>query len=152
MRKIVTELEKMRAFLLSYPAWEEGKLLYIDRCDGGENGLFPEGVEEISRKRDVLGNTRVHCRLRFLLYRSAAQRAEDAAWLLGFQKWLAEKSIRGEAPHFGDVPSEERLRAEKGQLQKSRGRKRKIERKAMYPDGCAGRWSLISVWPLDQRS
>ena len=121
MRKIVTELEIMRAFLLSYPAWEEGKLLYIDRCDGGENGLFPEGVEEISRKRDVLGNTRVSCRLRFMLYRSGTEQESDGAWLLHFQKWLAEKSIRGEAPHFGDVPSEERLRAEKGQLQKSRG-------------------------------
>lgn len=117
----MTELERMREFLLSYPAWEEGKLLYIDRCDGGENGLFPQGAEEISRKRDVLGNTKVHCRLRFMLYRSASERESDAAWLLAFQKWLAQMSIRGKAPHFGDVPAEERLRAEKGHFEKSRG-------------------------------
>jgi len=117
----VTELERMREFLLSYPAWEEGKLLYIDRCDGGENGLFPQGAEEISRKRDVLGNTKVHCRLRFMLYRSASERESDAAWLLQFQKWLAQMSIGGKTPIFGDVPAEERLRSEKGQLSKRRG-------------------------------
>ncbi|MBQ3000390.1 MAG: hypothetical protein IJD63_01435 [Oscillospiraceae bacterium] len=117
----ITELEKMRAFLRSYSYWEAGRLLYIDKCDGGEDGLFPEGVEVLSRKTDVLGNTRVHYRLRFMLYRSGTEREGDGAWLLDFQKWLAEMSIRGKAPQFGDVPGEERLRAEKGKLEKSRG-------------------------------
>ena len=117
----MTELEKLREFLLSYPNWEAGKLLYIDRCDGGEDSLFPKGAEELSRKTDVMGNTCVYCRLRFMLYRSAGQRESDGAWLLEFQKWLAEMSVRGKAPQFGDVPSQERLRAEKGQFEKSRG-------------------------------
>lgn len=119
--EIITELEKMREFLLTYPKWEEGQLLYIDRCDEGEVGLFPLGVEEISRKTDLLGNTQVYARMQFTLYRSGGEREADALWLLHFQKWLAEMSICGNAPVFGDVPGEERLRAEKGHLENSRG-------------------------------
>ena len=116
----MTDLDKLRNFLLSYPQWEAGQLLYIDRCDGGENGLFPQGVQELSRKTDVLGNRVVHYRVPFMLYRSGAQRAEDARWLLDFQKWLAQMSILGKTPVFGDVPQEETLRAEKGRLEKNR--------------------------------
>ncbi len=117
----ITELEKLRQFLLTYPNWEAGKLLYIDRCDGGQQGLFPQGVEEVARHTDVLGNTKIHCRLKFILYRSAGERAEDAAWLLAFQKWLGQMSAQGKAPQFGDAPGQERLKAEKGHFDKARG-------------------------------
>lgn len=117
----MTELEKLRAFLLTYPQWEAGKLLYIDRCDDGELGLFPLGVEERTRKTDVLGDTYVYARMKFTLYRSGGETETDAAWLLGFQSWLTEMNARGLTPSFGDVPGEERLKAEKGHMDSRRG-------------------------------
>ncbi|MBE6926059.1 MAG: hypothetical protein E7461_04360 [Ruminococcaceae bacterium] len=116
----MTDLDKLRDFLLSYPQWEKGRLLYIDRCDEGKDGLFPQGVQELSRKTDVLGNQEVRYRVPFVLYRSGVEEEGDAAWLLDFQKWLAHMSIMGKAPVFGDVPRAETLRAEKGHFDKVR--------------------------------
>ena len=119
----MTDLEKMREFILSYPHWEAGKLLFLDYTDGipGSGGLFPEGVTEVAFREDVLGNRQADMRLQVFLYRCGNEQAEDAAWLLDFQNWVAEQAIRGIAPQFGDLPHRERLRAEKGKLSKTRG-------------------------------
>ena len=120
----MTELEKLKQWLLSYPNWDAGQLLYIDYTDAvpGNVGLFPKGLEEIGRSEDILGRKTVTCRLRFALYRVTASRedrAADAAWLLDFQNWVQTQSAFGLAPQFGDVPGRERIRAEKGVLKKA---------------------------------
>lgn len=86
----------------------------------GNAGLFPKGLEEISRREDVLGNLQVTCRYRFALYRQTAGQGDgtaDAQWLLDFQNWVQQQSAAGLAPHFGDVPARERLQAQQGALQ-----------------------------------
>ena len=118
-------LEKMRAFLLTYPGWEQGGLMYIDYTDGvpGNTGLFPAGREELARRADVLGNVYVDAKLHFALYRVSCGEEDgrkNALWLLDFQDWIEKQSVRGLTPHFGDVPLRERLRAEKGRLTKER--------------------------------
>ncbi len=116
------ELEKIRQWLKTFPQWDS-EALYIDYTDGfaGNSGLFPLGLEEISRKEDVLGNVTARCRYRFSLYRVAARQedgAENARWLLSFQQWVQQQDVQGLAPHFGDEPSFEHIRAEKGKLSK----------------------------------
>lgn len=112
-------IEKIRTFLLSYPGWEAGKLLFIDDTDGvpGNGGLFPQGLQVLSSRQDILGNKEVDCRLIFTLYRASAETEADAPWLLAFQSWVESQSALGLTPQFGDVPQKERLRAEKGKLQ-----------------------------------
>ena len=117
------ELEKLRNWLLTYPNWGESGLIYVDYTDAVPGlGLFPAGLEELSRKTDVLGNVTVRCRYNFALYRvTAAQedKTEDAQWLLSFQQWVQQQSIAGLAPKFGDVPAAEQLRAQKGKLKEA---------------------------------
>ena len=120
----MTDIEKLRQWLLTYPAWDAGGLLYIDYTDGvpGNSGLFPAGVEEVSRREDLLGNVTVGYRCRFALYRVTAggcENGENAQWLLEFQRWVQAQSAAGLAPTFGDDPARERIRAEKGRLDRA---------------------------------
>lgn len=117
----MTDLEKVKQWLTAYPNWDAGGLMYIDYTDAipGNTGLFPQGLEEVSRQEDVLGNRRVRGRYHFALYRVAERREEtgsDAAWLLEFQKWVQQQSAAGLAPRFGDIQTAEKIRAENGKL------------------------------------
>lgn len=116
-------IDKMRQFVLSYPGWEEGKLLFMDYTDGvpGNGGLFPAGLTQASFREDILGNRQADMCLQVFLYRCGGELDGDARWLLEFQNWVAAQSAAGNAPHFGDVPHRERLRAEKGKRSKDRG-------------------------------
>lgn len=117
-------LEKLRQWLVTYPAWEEGELVRIDFTEGvpGSTGLYPTGLEEVSRVTDVTGGVCVRCRYHFVLYR-LTERQEDnedhARWLLGFQQWVQQQSATGYAPTFGDEPAAERMYAQKGRLQQT---------------------------------
>lgn len=117
----MTELEKVKQWLLGYPQWDAGGLIFIDYTDAvpGNMGLFPRGLEQVSVREDVLGNRAVRCRYHFALYKVAGRWEEDAAWLLEFQNWVQQQSAAGLAPRFGDVPEEERIRAENGKLYKA---------------------------------
>jgi len=115
-------LEKLRLWLRSFPGWE-GQLS-VDYTDAApiNSGLYPLGVEEVSRREDLLGGVTVRCRSRYELRRvSTGQQdsTDPAAWLLAFQDWVRAQSAAHLAPTFGDEPHEERIRAEKGKLQKA---------------------------------
>lgn len=114
------DLEKLKAFLLTYSGWEDTLFVDYTEATPGNAGLFPAGLEEISRQEDVLGNLQIACRYRFHLYRRTPAQSDgtaDAQWLLDFQSWIQQQSAAGLTPQFGDVPSRERLQAEKGALQ-----------------------------------
>lgn len=116
-------LETLRQWLLTFPQWEAGNLLYIDYTDAvpGNLGLYPAGLEILSSSADVAGNVTLRCRYNFVLYRmgSACADGRDAAWLLAFQNWVLEQSLAGLAPVFGEEPALERIRAEKGKLKET---------------------------------
>ena len=106
------DLEKLKQWLATYPHWDD-TFQVEDAC------LLPKAVEETSRREDVLGNTVVGCRYQFaLLWQMAGQGddTENAERLLDFQHWVRKQSSSGLAPHFGDVPARECIRAEKGGL------------------------------------
>lgn len=116
----MTVLEKMKEWLTGFPLWN-GQSLSVDNNDGIPEhcGLYCCGVEEISRKRDVLGNMEITSRLRFSLCRTAGNsrdNMENAQWLLSLQAWIQDQSSLGLTPVFGDVPPKERIRAENGRL------------------------------------
>lgn len=120
----MTDLEKLKTWLATYPGWEEDKPFFVDYSTPkpGCVGLFPQGLEQLSLRRDITGGQKVACRYRFRLYRAAAleeNQEENARWLLDFQNWVEAQSAGGLAPRFGDLPQEERLRAEGGSLQKT---------------------------------
>ena len=109
-------LEKMVAWLQTFPRWEG--TVQIDCLDAlpGDTGLYPKGLTELSRREDVQGNLWVHCRHDFILRRNASASADNARWLLDFQDWVMEQERLGLAPKFGDDPKTERIRAISGQL------------------------------------
>lgn len=112
-------LEKVKAWLATYPYWDG--TLQVDYSQGRppNAGLLPVGLEELSSREDVLGNTLAECRYRFTLRWQMAGQGDDgenAGKLLDFQNWVREQSFCGLAPTFGDVPAREQLRTEKGGL------------------------------------
>ena len=111
-------LQKMAAFILSYPGWEAGVTLTFDSAENapGALGLFPEGVEEISLRQDIMGNRESRQRMAFSLYGVADDVDGGASLVARFQSWVHDQSAAGLAPTFGDAPQKEQLRAEKGSL------------------------------------
>ena len=109
-------LDTMRKWLETFPKWEG--TLQFDYADAvpGSAGLYPRGITELSRREDVLGNVTVRYSCSFILRRIAAQRQENAQWLLELQEWVAQQDRLGLAPKFGDEPKTERLRAFDGRL------------------------------------
>lgn len=119
MSQAQTDLEKLQAWLSTYPHWDG--TLQLEYAEGrpANAGLLPKGLEETSRREDVLGNLQIGCRYHFTLFWQMAGQgddAENAQKLLDFQNWVREQSISGLAPRFGDMPARETLRAEKGGL------------------------------------
>lgn len=120
----MTALEKMVQWLKTFPLWDDAKL-HIDylAAEPENAGLYPQGLEEVARREDVLGNVTVLCRLHFMLYRRTfgqQDSGENSTWLLQLQQWVQSQSALGLAPVFGDAPEKERIRAEQGKLQKAR--------------------------------
>lgn len=114
----MTQIEKMTQWLRTFPLWQE-EALYVDRTppQTGNSGLYPTGVEELSRQEDIMGNVTVQNRMQFTLYRVTSDGADNtrqAQWLLALQQWLQSQSAAGLAPAFGDIPHRERIRGEKG--------------------------------------
>lgn len=106
----VSALEKLQAWLSTYPHW--------DTCPANIC-VLPKGMEEISRQEDVLGNTQTAYRCYVTLFwemTGQESTGENANRLLDFQSWVGEQSALGLAPHFGDIPARERIRTEKGGL------------------------------------
>lgn len=121
----MTALETMRDFIASYPHADVLEGFYVDYTDQIADcaGLFPSGLVEVSRARDIVGGVTVQNQYNFALYTVLAKSPKDdegatynAEWLMDFQEWIQEQSVRGLAPTFGDIPEREVVRAQNGQL------------------------------------
>lgn len=116
----MTILERVRHWLQTYPGWVDTLTVDMLPAGPGHMGLFPAGIEELSRTEDILGNRQVECRLGFTLRRQVGaeeDNASHAAWLLDFQEWVRQQNLAGLIPQLGDVPGREQMWAEKGRLQ-----------------------------------
>ena len=119
----MTVLEKVRTWLQTYP--QIGRLLglkvdyYSEKPDN--SSIAPSGLVEVSRKMDILGNITVENQYNFALYfvllkplEDDAIATENADWLMDFQEWVQEQSIRRKIPVFGDDPEKETVKAQNG--------------------------------------
>lgn len=120
-----TALEAMRAFVGRFPYAELFGDLSIDYADRIPDtaGLFPSGLVEVRRTRDVLGNATVESQYNFALYTVMSKAPGDdagatlnAEWVQAFQEWVQEQSVAGQAPAFGDDPRRERITAQNGAI------------------------------------
>ena len=103
-------MDKLQTWLSRYPGWEE--------CPANVC-MLPKGMEETSRKTDVLGNTQTGCRYYVTLFwelPTLGSTREDTHRLLKFIQWVQQESATGHAPRLGDVPAVERVRTEKSGL------------------------------------
>ena len=114
------ELEKMIAWLKTCP-YLKGMTLQTDRTGhkSGSLGLYGKGLKVLSKKEDISGLVTVRYRCSFVLYRVAEDREdrlEDARWMMQVQSWVAQQSLMGNAPVFGDLPGNEQVWAQQGSL------------------------------------
>lgn len=121
----MTALEKVRDWIATYPGYSALDGLSVDYTDAkpDNGGLMPGGLTEISRTEDILGNIVVTNQYSFSLYFLFAKSPGDdigaeanAEWLLAFQDWVQEQSIRRAAPVFGDDARKETIKAQNGTL------------------------------------
>ena len=121
----MTALEKITAFVRSYPGADilsEFRIDYTDQIPSN-GSLYPSGLEEVSRKTDLMGNVTVTNQYNFGLYCVFEKAPGDdvgaevnAGWVMDFQEWAQEQSVLGLAPAFGDVPRQEKITAQNGVL------------------------------------
>ena len=121
----MSALERIKAWIATYPGHnilERFQVDYTDRIPGG-GGIFPSGLVEVSRNEDLLGNVTVKNQYNFGLYYVFLKDPGDdtgaqlnADWIMDFQMWVQEQSVRHMAPVFGDDPDSERIQAQNGVL------------------------------------
>lgn len=121
----MTDLEKMRKWIETFPRITAALELQVDyyAAKPENSSIAPSGLQEISRKADILGNIIVENQYNFALYFAFpkspgddAGATENAEWLLDFQQWVQEQSIRRLAPTFGDEPKTETIKAQNGEI------------------------------------
>ena len=121
----MTALEKLKTWLATYSGYDILSALHVDYTDKvpANCGVFPSGLVEVSRSRDILGNTTVTNQYNFGLYYVFAkppggddEAIVNADWISDFQEWIQEQSITGAAPTFGDEPRTEKITAQNGML------------------------------------
>lgn len=112
----MSDLEKLKAWLQTYPHWQEQILVDVTQAVPGGIGLYPKGLQELSRREDVAGNLVIRFRWSFSLHRIAVCGQDSAQWLMAFQQWVFNQCRQGLAPRFGDVPGQEQIRACEGSL------------------------------------
>ena len=119
----MTALDQITAFVRSYPGADILRTFQVDYTDQipANAGVFPSGLVEVRRKTDIFGNVAVTNQYNFGLYYVFEKAPGDdvgaqinADWLMDFQEWVQEQSIRGLSPVFGDDPRQERITAQNG--------------------------------------
>lgn len=121
----MTALEKVRAWIAAFPDFDILGEFQVDYTDKAPNngGVFPSGLVEVERRKDIMGNTTVTNQYNFGIYCVFEKSPGDdigatinADWVMSFQEWVQEQSVTGLAPIFGDRPADEQISAQNGVL------------------------------------
>lgn len=126
----MTPLETIKTWLASYPGFDIFSTFQVDYTHQipANSGIFPAGLVEVERRRDILGNVSVTNQYNFGLYYVLEKAPGDdtgatvnADWLMDFQAWVQHQSATGQAPAFGDRPGREKIMAQNGALYEADG-------------------------------
>ena len=119
----MSELEKLKAWLKTYDGFPNDYQVDFTDSVPSNGGIFPSGMVEVSRRKDVFGNVTVENQLNFGIYWVFTKSPFDdegsnfnAEFVMDFQKWVQSQSAQGLAPTFGDRPNRERIMASNGAL------------------------------------
>lgn len=114
----------MREFLLTYPNLEPGSTIDVlpfspNITDG--NGISYTGLGTPVIGRDVEGNTTITYRASFSLdilrhLIDEISNEEITEFIIQFEHWVIEQSIRGNTPRFGHEDYQETMWAQGGML------------------------------------
>lgn len=122
----MTALDKMRNWIATFPDYDFlSNRFYVDYTDKvpSNGGIYPSGLVEIERRKDICGQITVTNQYNFGIYcvfpkaeKDIAGAIENADWVSGFQEWVQEQSVTGQAPAFGDEPRTEKIIAQNGMM------------------------------------
>lgn len=121
----MTALDKMRNWIATFPDYDILSNFYVDYTDKvpSNGGIYPSGMVEVERRRDITGNVTVTNQYNFGIYCVFPKAIRDdegatinADWVSAFQEWVQEQSVAGAAPTFGDEPRAEKIIAQNGML------------------------------------
>lgn len=119
--KTMTDLEKIKNFVSTYPGFDILGQFDVDYTDQvpSTGAIFPSGLTEIARREDILGNVTLTNQYNFGLYCVFAKdgnlnAAANADWVMDFQNWVQEQSVKGLAPRFGSMGEKETIKAQNG--------------------------------------
>ena len=121
----MTNIEKIRSWLRTYTGFNILSTFQVDYTDQlpYNGGIFPSGLVELSRIKDITGNIYVKNQLNFAIYYVFEKAPADdtgaainAEWIADFQHWVQDQSITGQAPTFGDDPRAEKITAQNGMM------------------------------------
>lgn len=112
----MTDLEKVRQWVKGFGGLPDNFQIDFTNEIPQNAGLFPTGQMELSRMGDLLGNTWIINQYNFGLYAVFDKpddideiSAQNAEWVMNFQKWVQERSARGAAPTFGNYNTDEEI-------------------------------------------
>lgn len=118
-------LDRIREWLNTYKGFDRLQDLRVDYySQQPDNGsIDPSGAQVISITENIIGTKTVDMQYNFGLYFVLAKdpgddntAADNAAWVMEFQRWVNEQSILRLAPTFGDVPRNETMKAQNGSV------------------------------------
>lgn len=126
----MTALEKVRKWIATFPEYSILNEFQVDYTDQvpANGGIFPNGLVEVDRREDLLGNITVTNQYNFGIYcvfekspGDDAGATVNAGWVMSFQEWVQAQSVRGLAPRFGNTGGREVVQAQNGALYEADG-------------------------------
>ena len=121
----MTDLECLIEWLKTYDGYDILGSCQVDYTDQIPNQgfVFPQGLVEVERREDILGNVTLTDRYNFGLYFTFEKALQDdtaaranASWVMDFQRWVQEQSARGLVPNFGNTETKATAQAQNGTL------------------------------------
>ena len=97
-------LQEFLRWLGTFPLWQEGDRLSLEEvgCLPGDVTVRQEGMVTKNSWQDITGAVFRRVRVVMSLRKVGGMpNAQDAAWLLAFQNWVAEESALGRVPTMG---------------------------------------------------
>lgn len=121
----MTDLECLIEWLKTYDGYDILGSCQVDYTDQipNQSFVFPQGLVEVERREDILGNVTLTDRYNFGLYFTFEKALQDdtaaranASWVMDFQRWVQEQSARGLVPNFGNTETKATAQAQNGTL------------------------------------